>query len=53
MESLIPKALEYGIPGADTLDIAALPGRVRAEMKAAGYAITAASTVCAWARTPE
>jgi hypothetical protein len=53
VESVLPKALEYGIPGADTLDIASLPGRVCAEMKAIGYAIMVASTVRAWCRTPE
>jgi ubiquinone/menaquinone biosynthesis C-methylase UbiE len=53
MERLLPKALEYGIPGAEKLDIASLPGRVRAEMNAAGYAMAVASMVCAWCRTPE
>ncbi|HEY1659366.1 MAG TPA: class I SAM-dependent methyltransferase [Candidatus Sulfotelmatobacter sp.] len=51
MESLLPKALECGVPGADTLDIASLPSQVRAEMKAAGYAITVASIVRVWCRT--
>lgn len=51
--SLLPKALEYGIPGADKLDLATLPGQVHAEMNAAGYAMAVASVVCAWCRKPE
>lgn len=53
MANLLPKALEYGIPGADKMDIAALPGRVRAEMNAIGYAMAVASMVCAWCKTPK
>jgi SAM-dependent methyltransferase len=53
MASLLPKALEYGVPGADKLDIASMPGQVRAEMNAIGYAMVVASMVCAWCRTPE
>jgi len=50
--SLQPKALEYGIPGADKLDIPSLPGLIRAEMNAVGYAMIVATVVCAWCRTP-
>jgi hypothetical protein len=53
MESLLPKALEYGVPGADTLDIASLPGQVCAEMRAVGYAISVAWIVRAWCRSSE
>lgn len=51
--NLLPKALEYGIPGADKLDIATLPEVMHAEMNAAGYAIIAATVICAWCRKPE
>jgi len=51
--NLLPKALEYGIPGADQLDIASIPERMRAEMNAVGYAMIVAPVVCAWCRTPE
>jgi len=53
MASLLPKALEYGVPGAEKLDITSLPGQVRAEMNAVGYAMVVASMVCAWCRTSE
>lgn len=52
MQNLLPRALEYGIPGADKLDFASLPGRIAAEMNAAGYAMVAAPSVYAWCRTP-
>jgi ubiquinone/menaquinone biosynthesis C-methylase UbiE len=50
--NLLPKALEYGIPGADKLDIPSLPAVIRAEMNAAGYAIMVATVICGWCRTP-
>lgn len=50
VESLLPKALEYGIPGADKLDIATLPKQIHAEMNAVGYAMVVATVVCAWCR---
>jgi SAM-dependent methyltransferase len=53
MASLLPKALEYGVPDADKLDIPSLPGAIRAEMNAVGYAMLVATVVCAWCRTPE
>jgi hypothetical protein len=52
MASLLPKALEYQVPESDTLDIAAIPERMRAEMNAVGYAMIVAPMVCAWCRTP-
>jgi protein-L-isoaspartate O-methyltransferase len=45
---LLPKAIEYGIPGADELGVASLAGRLRAEMDAVGYAMTGSTLVCAW-----
>jgi ubiquinone/menaquinone biosynthesis C-methylase UbiE len=52
MANLLPKALEYGIPGADKLDLASAPERMRTEMNAAGYAMVVAPVVCAWCSTP-
>lgn len=46
--SLLPKALEYGIPGAAELDVASIGARVSAEMNHVGYAMMAAPMVCAW-----
>lgn len=51
--NLLPKAVEYGVPGVDKLDIPSLPQIVRAEMNAAGYAMVLVTVVCAWCRTPE
>lgn len=51
--SLLPKAVEYGIPGAAELDVASIPGRMRAEMNAVGYAMVALSMVCAWCAKAE
>ena len=50
--NLMPKALEYGVPGADTLDLDSLQGRIRAELNAVGYAALVAPMVCAWCATP-
>ena len=50
--NLLPKAIEYGVPGADKLDIASIPERMRAEMNALGYAMIVAPLVCAWSSTP-
>jgi ubiquinone/menaquinone biosynthesis C-methylase UbiE len=52
MANLLPKALEYGVPGADKLDVASIRDRMRAEMNAVGYAMIVAPMVCAWCRTP-
>jgi ubiquinone/menaquinone biosynthesis C-methylase UbiE len=51
LRSLLPKALEYGVAGADQLDIESLAERMAAEMKRFGLAMTVASSVCAWCRT--
>jgi ubiquinone/menaquinone biosynthesis C-methylase UbiE len=45
---LLPKAIEYGIPGADELEVASLAGSMRTEMDAVGYAMTGSTLVCAW-----
>jgi SAM-dependent methyltransferase len=45
---LLPRAIEYGIPGADGLDVASLAGRVRAEMDAVGNAMPGPTLVAAW-----
>lgn len=52
MASLLPKALEYGVPNAEKLDIPSLPGIIRAEMNAAGIAMMVTTVVCAWCKTP-
>ena len=46
--NLLPKAIEYGIPGADGLDVASIPSRIRMEMNAIGYAMLSSPMVCAW-----
>jgi SAM-dependent methyltransferase len=51
MANLLPKALEYGVPNAERLDIPAIPDRIRAEMNAVGYAMFVAPMVCAWCKT--
>jgi SAM-dependent methyltransferase len=45
---LLPRAIEYGIPGADGLDVSSIAGRIRTEMNAAGYAMMGSPLVCAW-----
>lgn len=45
---LLPKAIEYGVPGADTLDVSSIAGGMRAEMNAIGYPMMASPLVCAW-----
>ncbi len=50
--NLLPKAIEYGIPGADKLDVGSLAENMRTEMSAAGYAMLVAPSVCSWCRTP-
>lgn len=52
VESLLPKALEYGIPGTAELDVASIPDRIRAELKVLGYAALVAPMVCAWCKKP-
>ena len=50
--NLMPKALEYGIPGADKLDLDSIQDRIRGELNAVGYAPLVAPMVCAWCTTP-
>jgi SAM-dependent methyltransferase len=45
---LLPKAIEYGIPGADELEAASLAACIRTETDAVGYAMTGSTLVCAW-----
>jgi ubiquinone/menaquinone biosynthesis C-methylase UbiE len=45
---LLPKAIEYGVPGAEDLDVSSIAERMRLEMKAAGYAVMGTPVVCAW-----
>jgi ubiquinone/menaquinone biosynthesis C-methylase UbiE len=45
---LLPKAIEYGIPGAAGLDVSSIAGRIRAEMNAAGFAMMGSPLVSAW-----
>jgi SAM-dependent methyltransferase len=49
--SLLPRAVEYDVPGAAELDVTSLPARLRAEMEAAGYAMLAAPLVTAWCKS--
>ena len=53
IERLLPKALEYGIPGSAELDVASIPDRIRAELNMVGYAALVAPVVCAWCKKPE
>jgi len=52
MESLLPRALEYGIPGTAELNIALIPDRIRTDLNVIGYAALVAPVVCAWCRKP-
>jgi ubiquinone/menaquinone biosynthesis C-methylase UbiE len=52
LANLMPKALEYEIPGADTLDINSVPDQIRAELNFMGYAALVAPMVYAWCATP-
>ena len=52
LANLMPKALEYGVSGADKLDLASIPERMRAELNTVGYAMLVAPMVCAWCTTP-
>jgi SAM-dependent methyltransferase len=45
---LLPKAIEYGVPGAEGLDVTSVAERVRAEMDAVGYAMPSPTMVSAW-----
>jgi ubiquinone/menaquinone biosynthesis C-methylase UbiE len=50
--NLLPKAIEYEIPGAAELDVPSIGPRVRAEMAAVGFAMMALPMVCAWCSKP-
>jgi hypothetical protein len=50
LESILPKALEYGITTAGEFDIASVPERLREERKAIGYAVMTLPVVAAWCR---
>lgn len=50
LESLLPKAIEYGIATEGEFDLEGLPGRLEAELEAAGYAMFTAPNVLAWCR---
>jgi len=52
VERLLPKALEYGIPGTTELNIANIPDQMRAELNVVGYAALGAPMVCAWCKKP-
>ncbi len=49
---LLPRAIEYGIPGAEGLDVSTVAARIRMEMSHVGYAMMASPLVCAWCSTP-
>lgn len=49
---LLPRAIEYGIPGADSLDVSTLAARIRMEMSHVGYAMMGSALVGAWCSTP-
>jgi len=45
---LLPKAIEYGIPGADRLEMSSIAERIRVEVRAFGYAMMGPNLVSAW-----
>ena len=51
-ERLLPKALEYGIPGCADVDVSSIPDKIRAELNVLGYAPVVAPVVCAWCKKP-
>ena len=46
--SVLPKAIEYGIPGASEIDVTSITPHVRAEINAVGYAMLTSPVVCVW-----
>jgi len=52
LENLLPKAIQYGIPGAAELNVASIPAGIRRELSAVGYAMVTTPVVCAWGRKP-
>lgn len=49
-KSLLPKAIEYGVPIAEGVDPEAVPGIFQATMSAVGYAPIVLPTMLAWSR---
>jgi SAM-dependent methyltransferase len=45
---LLPKAIEYGVPGAAEMNVASMAQQIRAEMSYIGYAMMGSSLVGAW-----
>ena len=52
LNSVLPKAVEYGIATAEDFDTESLPERLSAERELSGYAMMALPMVAAWCRTP-
>ena len=46
--NILPKAIEYGIPGATEIDVTTIASAIRAEMNAVGYAMLTSPMICAW-----
>jgi hypothetical protein len=46
--NLLPKAIEYEIPGATEIDVTSIATQIRAEINAVGYAMIASPMICAW-----
>ena len=51
LESLLPKAIEYGISTEGEFDMVNLPARLEAELQIVGYAMFSAPSVVAWCRS--
>ncbi len=52
LESLMPKAIEYGILTEGEIDLASFPAQAQAELSSVGYAMLIGPMVSAWCRTP-
>ena len=48
--NLLPRAVQYGIPGAAELNVVSIPAGIRREFSASGYAMITTPVVCAWGR---
>ena len=51
LESLLPKAIEYGIATEGEFDLETLPVRIEAELQTVGYPMLSAPNVLAWCRS--
>jgi cyclopropane fatty-acyl-phospholipid synthase-like methyltransferase len=51
LESLLPKAIEYGLAKEGDFDLATMPAKIEAELQFAGYPMFSAPNVMAWCRT--